>query len=111
MNEQIVRCFLCDGEHETSKCPNRPTKLPEDVEQHLVEIEYTHGLPYHAQALRAYIAHQRAVMEAMAEEIAYHAGCTDCPRTSCAYETKCRSMECTANILAHFRAQVKGGSK
>lgn len=97
---------------------NEPTKLPEDVEQAIAFLCIT-ALNYctqplvehHEDVLRAYIAHQRAVMEAMAEEIAYHAGCTDCPRTSCAYETKCRSMECTANILAHFRAQVKGGSK
>ena len=96
---------------------NEPTKLPEASINN--DIDALEGFASTSMGddraaatagrLRAYLAHQRAVMEAMAEEIAYHAGCTDCPRTSCAYETKCRSMECTANILAHFEAQVKGG--
>jgi len=89
---------------------NEPTKLPEASINN--DIDALEGFASTSMGddraaatagrLRAYLAHQRAVIEAMADAM----DCGDCEYH---HTYKCNACVCVSGILAHFEAQVKGG--
>ncbi len=101
------------------------TDLPPEVEQLTDTIqtfldarasEYdAEDSQYALDSLRAYLAHQRAVVEAMAKWMYVNFGndCGGCvAQDECKQDWKKRSSDdCAVDILAHLEAQVKGGSK
>ena len=91
---------------------NEPTKLPEASINN--DIDALEGFASTSMGddraaatagrLRAHLAHQRAVMEAMAGDM----DCDDCEYH---HTNKCNAFSgdaCVSGILAHFEAQVKG---